>query len=172
MSPQSLRTRFSNDALDTASPARIVVMAFERLDRDLSGAVAAIEHRRLEHAHELLCHAQDLAHELLGMLDLDAWEHAPKLASIYRYVIELLVQANIRKSVTPANEARILLAELGDAFRQAATGVASPPNAGASVAPGSAASGAPSRFASPTNASAPAFAAPAARPAGSFSAVG
>jgi flagellar protein FliS len=124
MSPQSLQTRYRAEALSTASPARIVVMAFDRLDRDLAGAIAAIETRQVERSHELLCHAQDLVHELLGMLDLDVWEHAGTLASIYRYVIELLVSANVHKSIRPADEARTLLAELGDAFRQAAVSVA------------------------------------------------
>lgn len=124
MSPQSLRTRFSNEGLETASPARIVVMAYDRIDRDLAGAIVALEARDVQRSHDLLCHAQDLVHELHNMLDLDAWEHAGKLASIYRYVIDLLVQANVRKSVGEAGEARTLLAGLGDAFRQAAAGPA------------------------------------------------
>ena len=120
MSSQSLRNRFSNDGLETASPARIVVMAYDRIDRDLAGAIVALDARDVQRSHDLLCHAQDLVHELHNMLDLDAWEHAGKLASIYRYVIDLLVQANVRKSVGEAAEARTLLAGLGDAFRQAA----------------------------------------------------
>jgi flagellar secretion chaperone FliS len=124
MSPQSLRTKFSNDGLETASPARIVVMAYDRLERDLAGALVALEARDLQRSHELLCHAQDLVHELLNMLDLDIWEHAGTLASIYRYVIDLLVQANVRKGTKEASEARTLLAGLGDAFRQAAAGPA------------------------------------------------
>ncbi len=121
MLPTSPRHRFSADALDTASPAKIVVMAFDRLERDLAGAVVAIEAKQIERSHELLVHAQDLVHELLYMLDQDAWEHAPKLASIYAYVIDLLTQANVRKSVKQVAEARTLLADIGDGFRQAAT---------------------------------------------------
>ena len=120
MSSQSLRAKFTQGGLETASPAKIVVMAFDRLDRDLAGAIVALELRSHERSHELLCHAQDLTFELLCMLDLEAWEHAPKLASIYRYVIELLTSANVHKTVKEANEARSLLAGMGDAFRQAA----------------------------------------------------
>jgi flagellar secretion chaperone FliS len=120
MSPQSLRAKFTDGGLETASPAKVVVMAYDRLDRDLAGALVALESRDIERSHELLVHAQDLVHELLCMLDLDVWEHAPKLASIYQYVNELLTTANVRKSTAEANEARTLLAGLGDAFRQAA----------------------------------------------------
>jgi len=126
MSPQSLRARFTDGGLETASPARIVVMAYDRLDRDLAGALMAVEARQIERSHELLVHAQDLTNELLHMLDLDAWEHAAQLASIYRYVIDLLTTANVHKSAKEIDQARTLLAGLGDAFRQAAVGAAAP----------------------------------------------
>jgi flagellar protein FliS len=129
MSPQSLQTRYRAEALGTASPARIVVMAYDRLDRDLAGASAAIDARDIERSHDLLAHAQALVMELHDMLDLDAWEHAPRLASIYQYVHELLVRANVKKSTHEVGEARTLLAGLGDAFRQAAVQVASSPAA-------------------------------------------
>ena len=124
MSPQSLRARFTDGGLETASPSKIVVMAYDRLDRDLAGALVAIEARKIERSHELLIHAQDLTNELLCMLDLDAWEHSAQLASIYQYVIDLLTAANVRKSAMEINEARTLLAGLGDAFRQAAVSAA------------------------------------------------
>ncbi len=116
---QSLRERFTSGALDTASGPRVVVMAYERLDRDIAGALSALAEGDLAKAHELLCHAQDLVHELNGMLDVDAWEHGPSLAAIYRYVIVRLTEANMTKLASPATEARNLLAELGDAFRTA-----------------------------------------------------
>jgi len=130
MSPQSLRARFTSGGLDTASPAKIVVMAFDRLDRDLAGATVAMEAHRVEQSHELLVHAQELVNELLCMLDLDAWEHAVQLAAIYRYVIELLVTANVRKDAKLVGDARTLLAGLGEAFKQAAVQSASPPASG------------------------------------------
>lgn len=138
-------------------------MAYDRLDRDLAGALVALESRAIERSHELLVHAQDLVHELLCMLDLDAWEHAPQLASIYRYVIELLTAANVRKTVKEVKEARTLLAGLGDAFRQAASMAAAPATATAdtqvTAAPGAAAS----KFANPGPAKSGALAAPVIR---------
>ncbi len=134
MSSQSLRARFTDGGLETASPARVVVMAYDRLDRDLAGALVAVEARQIERSHELLVHAQDLTNELLCMLDLDAWEHAAQLASIYRYVIDLLTTANVHKSAKEINEARTLLAGLGDAFRQAAVSAAAPAVAAAPAA--------------------------------------
>ena len=83
-SSQALRARFTDGALSTASGPRVVVMAYDRLDRDLAGAIAALEMKDITTSHQLLVHAQDLVHELLFMLDLDVWEHASTLAAIYR----------------------------------------------------------------------------------------
>jgi len=116
---QSLRERFTTGALDTASGPKVVVMAYDRIDRDIASAISALADGNLASAHELFCHAQDLVHELNGMLDVDAWEHGASLAAIYRYVIVRLTEANMTKSASPATEARNLLGELGDAFRQA-----------------------------------------------------
>ncbi|MGD9999346.1 MAG: flagellar export chaperone FliS [Ilumatobacteraceae bacterium] len=123
----ALRSRFTEGALDTASGPKVIQLCYERLDRDLDGALIAIERRDIPASHELLCHAQDIVHELLCMLDLDRWEHAAALASIYRYVLELLTDANVRKHAEPAREARHLLGELGDAFRAGAAAVPAEP---------------------------------------------
>jgi flagellar protein FliS len=117
---QTLRGRFTQEGLSTASGPRIVVMCFDRLDRDLGEAIAALADRDTGRSHELLCHAQDIVHELQCMLDVDAWEHAAGLSSIYEYVGDLLMKANIAKKPAGVIESRRLLAELGDAFRQAA----------------------------------------------------
>ena len=124
---QSARDRFVSGALATASGSKVIEMAYDRLDRDLSNALAAIEARQVEPAHAALTHAQDLVSELLLMLDTPAWEHAPSLASIYRYVIELLTFANVKKSPVEVQQARFLLGELGTAFAQAAAQVAPTP---------------------------------------------
>jgi flagellar biosynthetic protein FliS len=123
---QTLRGRFTEDGLTTASGPRIVVMCFDRLDRDLGEALGALNTHDTARSHELLCHAQDIVHELLFMLDLESWEHAATLAAIYRYVMELLTRSNVTKRQAEAIEARRLLAELGDAFRQASVGLATP----------------------------------------------
>lgn len=124
---QHLRNRFTDESLATASPARVVVMAYQRLDRDLTGALDALGSRDLERTNELLCHAQDLVAELDGMLDHEVWEHAASLSSIYRFVGELLTTANIAKRSEPVEQARTLLADLGSAFTEAASVAAASP---------------------------------------------
>jgi flagellar protein FliS len=125
-SAEMMRQRFRDDAVATASNERVVVMAFDRIDRDLAEALDALSRGDVSPAHGALCHAQALLCELQMMLDVKAWEHAPKLLAIYEYLITRLIHANITKTLAPVEEVRRLAAELGDAFRTAALAPAMP----------------------------------------------
>ena len=132
---ESKRERFISGGLLTTSGPKVLVMAFDRLDRDLLEAIGAIEQRSIEAAHQAFVHAQDIISELRMMLDLNAWEHAVSLDAVYRFVWDLLVQANVRKSIPQAQQARRLLSELGAAFAQAAGQVATSQAADVTVSP-------------------------------------
>lgn len=111
---------FSDDGLATASPARVLVKCFDRLDADLERAQTAIEAKDHEATNSLLAHAQDLLGEMVGMLDVEAWEHVDSLLAVYDYVLRLLAVGNIEKHPAPVREARHLVSEIGSAFRSAA----------------------------------------------------
>lgn len=119
--PASARNTYMNGGLATASPSRILELAFDRIDRDLATALDAIMRNEIERCHSALCHAQDLVIELHLMLDKDAWEHADALSSIYLYVLEVLTRANVRKSAADVRHARTVMAEIGQAFSLAAS---------------------------------------------------
>ena len=117
---EAARSRYAGDQLETASGTRIILLCFDRLDRDLAQAGSAIE--RSDHcaANSALAHAQDLLSELATMLDLQAWEHAGALLSIYDYLLRLLPVANATTSEALVREAAGIVGEIGAAFRIAA----------------------------------------------------
>lgn len=121
----NLRHQFQEDRLSTASNGTILTLCFDRLDRDLSVAREAISNADHFTTNDALGHAQDLLSELAGMLDTGAWEHANSLLTVYDYLLRLLAKANILKDDALVAEAQRLVAEIGDAFRQAA-GTATP----------------------------------------------
>jgi flagellar protein FliS len=118
-SANAARNRFSAGNLEGVSGPRIVVMCFDRLERDLTTAVAAIERSDHYEANTALAHAQDLIGELAGMLDTAAWEHAGSLLSIYDYLLRLLAVANMKKDEAKVREALRHVGELAEAFRAA-----------------------------------------------------
>jgi flagellar secretion chaperone FliS len=133
--PADARDRLAHGALTTASPARLVVLCFERIDRDLASALTGLGRRDNERVNRELCHAQELISVLLESLDREVWEHADRLASIYEYTLNRLVAANIAKDAGPINEVRGLLAPIGDAFREAERTVATAARQSTTFAP-------------------------------------
>ena len=121
------KQRFSTGNLDGASAPRIIVMCFDRLDRDLTMAVAAIERHDYFETNNSLGHAQDLLTEMALMLDTGAWEHAGSLLAIYDYLLRLLAVANAKKDAAMVREAMRHLAEIGATFREAERGLTAAP---------------------------------------------
>ncbi len=117
-----LRRRYGSDAVATASPARLVVMLYDRLVKDLHAASAAIEGRDIETSHGALVHAQDVVAELSSSLDLDAWPEGSSLAALYDFLTDRLIQANVTKDATLVAACIEVVEPLRDAWTEAAQG--------------------------------------------------
>ena len=98
MNRAKLADRYQQDGLATIPPSQLVVRLYERLQRDLEQARTAAQEGRVEAAHLLLVHAQDIVFELNVALDLEIWPEGAALAELYRYLTNRLVEANLRKS--------------------------------------------------------------------------
>ena len=118
---QDAAATYRDHAVTTASPAKLVVLIFQRLTLDLERALHALETDPSPHTH--LIHAQDLLVALLDALDLDAWEHAPQLANIYLTIHQNLITANIEKNPTLIRDNLDIITELTQAWTQAETQV-------------------------------------------------
>lgn len=118
-SSAALARRYGTDSVTTASPARLVVMLYDRLLRDLRTAAAALESRQIEASHHALIHAQEVLAELSGSLDLRLWPEGEPLARLYAYLQEQLVQANVHKDPTPVADCLEIVERLREAWSQA-----------------------------------------------------
>ncbi len=87
--------RYSGDAVSTASPAKLVVLLYDRLVLDLARARQAQLDGKRPVANENLIHAQDIVAELLSSLDVTAWDGAPQLSRLYSWLIAEMVRANV-----------------------------------------------------------------------------
>ncbi|HEX2903048.1 MAG TPA: flagellar export chaperone FliS [Jatrophihabitans sp.] len=89
MPADALRARYLADAVATATPARRIVLLYDRLWLDIQRAQAASDAG--EPARDHLQHAQQIIAELLGSLDLAGWPGGANLASLYAYVLNELI---------------------------------------------------------------------------------
>ena len=118
--PATVRSRYASDAVTTASPARLLIMLFDRLLRDLAVSEQALAKRDSAAASAALLHAQAIVSELNIALDPSGWDGAASLSSLYLYVNERLIAANLTQDVSIVLECRDLLQPLRDAWMQAA----------------------------------------------------
>ncbi|GAA0243425.1 flagellar export chaperone FliS [Cryptosporangium japonicum] len=123
--PGAARARYLADSISTASPARLLVMLYDRLVQDIAQGEQAIRDGNRLLAGERLMHAQDIISELLATLDLTAWDGAENVAALYRWMLSELVQANIKQDAGKAASTLELANELRDAWREAAMAVGS-----------------------------------------------
>ncbi len=120
----AIRARYLADSIATASPAKLLVMLYDRLVVDLNrGEQALIAGDRPE-ANTHLKHAQDIVTELHVSLDLQAWDGAAGLASLYTFVETELINANIRGDAAKVAVVRDLIEPLRDTWREAIAAVA------------------------------------------------
>ncbi len=127
MSIQMMRDRYLGDNVTTASPAKLVTMLYDRLLRDLTQAEAGLASNDLAAVNEQLVHAQEIVWELTAGLDPTKWAGGPALASLYQFLLDELIAANVGKNAELIVACRILVAPLRDAWHQAAAEVASSP---------------------------------------------
>lgn len=115
--------RYLEDGMAVTPKPQLVVRLYERLLRDLNDAAEAMAENKIEGAHLALVHAQDIVHELNMALDLDAWDGAANLRSIYTHLTSQLIQANVDKNVATLMHCISLVEPLSEAWQEAALAV-------------------------------------------------
>ena len=119
MNPNA-RAAYMDASVATASPARLLVMLFDRLRLDIGRALEAQVNGHHHTAHHQLLHAQDIVMELRVSLKPELFDGGPALAKLYEYLHGQLVQANIKRDPALTTECQLLAVQLGDTWREAA----------------------------------------------------
>lgn len=114
-------TAYQREAILSASPARLLVMLYDRLLVDLARAESAQGAEDWDTARKNLLHAQDIIASLSGSLDIGAWDGAESLLGIYTYAGTALTNANIHHNIELTRECIALLEPLRQSWHEAAT---------------------------------------------------
>jgi flagellar protein FliS len=112
-----VRARFLRDRVLTASPAQRVVMLYDRLLLDLRLA-ASVDDRFDAGPH--VSHALQVLAELHGSLDVTHGGPAENLSAIYGYLIGRLLEARMSGDLADLPTATTIVADLREAWAQAA----------------------------------------------------
>lgn len=109
--------RYLETAVETASPARLIVMLYDGAIRFINTAIDAMQNRQYDQQNYYLQRAQKILAELISSLDFTrGGEIAENLFRLYTYMYNQLVEANLQDSVERAQHVVNLLAELRKAW--------------------------------------------------------
>jgi len=114
------RTAYVGASIQTASPARLLVMLCERLVLDVERGLTAQEAGDHQEAHRQLVHAQDIVAELSSSLRPEQFDGGQQLAALYNYLLGRLVHANVRRDTAATTESLTLATQICDTWRTAA----------------------------------------------------
>jgi flagellar protein FliS len=126
------KARYTSDAAETVSPARLLTMLYDRLVSDLLLAEEAMTIGDPKTTGERLGSAQAILLELHATLDTTAWSGAEALDQLYLWIVPELMRARIANDPGKIAECRALLEPLRDAWHQALSGAS--PTTGADPA--------------------------------------
>ena len=114
------KNAYVDNSVSTASPERLLVMLCDRLVLDVQRAIEAQRDRDHMEAHSQLVHAQEVVIHLRSTLRVEAWEGGPGLASLYDWLHNELIRANISKDVAVTEGCLSIVTNLADTWRTAA----------------------------------------------------
>lgn len=124
MSAYNTALRQANQAyggaqVSTAPQKKLILMLYDGVIQNLNMAVAALEDRNLQTAHQKILKGQLIIEELMVTLNFDeGGDIAKDLYKLYEYFHWSLVQANIKKDPVQLIEIRQYLEELRGSWQQ------------------------------------------------------
>ncbi len=110
---------YQRTQVDTASPARLVVMLYDGAIRLLRQGQTAMQQRDREKQNHYLVRAQRIITELASSLDMEAGgDIAANLMALYQFMHEQLVLANLQDDMDRVQKVREMLESLREAWAQ------------------------------------------------------
>ncbi|MDQ6422498.1 flagellar export chaperone FliS [Paenibacillus sp. LHD-117] len=113
------RNKYLETTVQTASPAQLLIMLYDGAIRFCRQGIEAIKSNQNAEANTNLLKTQNIVSEFIITLDRKS-PMADELLSLYEYFNSRLIEANLKKSVEPAQEVLDYLIELKETWIQAA----------------------------------------------------
>ncbi len=125
--PPNPRNAYLQASIATAGPQALLLMLCDRLVLDVQRAAAAQLGADVPETHHHLVHAQAIVTELATSLDPDGFKGGHQLAELYRYLLSVLVTANVTKDPRRIAEGLRLSTSIAGIWHEAAAVLARPP---------------------------------------------
>lgn len=108
---------YANNKILTASPAEVTLMLYEGAIKFCNIAIIAIDNGEMEKAHVNIKKTQRIIEEFRNTLD-HKYEVAKDFDRIYVYLLQRLVEANIKKDKSILEEVNMHLRSVRDTWKE------------------------------------------------------
>ncbi|RKD32340.1 flagellar export chaperone FliS [Thermohalobacter berrensis] len=110
--------QYQQNSIMTASPEELTLMLYNGAIKFIKQGKIFIEQNNMEKANNSIIRAQDIISELNITLNMD-YEISKNLRSLYTFILDRLMQANIKKDISILDEVLPLIEELRDTWQEA-----------------------------------------------------
>lgn len=110
--------KYQQAQTQTASKPKLLIMLYDGAIRFVKAGIEGIRTKNVEMANNNLCKAQAIVHELVSSLNFD-YPISSELVRVYEYMLNRLIEANVKKSSEPAEEVLEYLNDLREAWIEA-----------------------------------------------------
>ena len=108
---------YENNAVTTASPAELTLMLYNGCLKFIKQGKAAIENNDIQSKNTNLQKAQNIISELMITLNRDV-SLSQNLESLYEYIHNRLIQANLNSDIEILNEVEGFVTDFRDTWKQ------------------------------------------------------
>jgi flagellar protein FliS len=112
------RNHYLTTQINTATPGELTLLLFNGSIKFMKQAIDAIEHKNYSEKNINLVRSQDIIDELLITLNME-YEISKNLASLYIFMKESLITANLKLDKVPVQNCIGLMTELRDTWVEA-----------------------------------------------------
>lgn len=110
--------KYQQNTVFTAPKEDLTLMLYEGALKFANQAIYALEDKDLEKTNHLVLRVQAIIRELQLTLNMN-FEISKQLAAMYDYIFELLIAGNMEKNVKKLEEARDLIRDFRDIWKEA-----------------------------------------------------
>ncbi len=117
--------QYKKATVETVAPEKLLLMLYEGAIKFIDNAQKGIEARDVNLAHQQIIKTEQIILELMSTLKME-YELSQGLLTLYEYLYQQLVQANIKKDIMLLEEVKGFLVELRDTWVEAIKSLKTP----------------------------------------------
>lgn len=115
---QNAAQTYQSNQVTTATPADLTLMLYNGAIKFIKQTKSAIDEKNVAKAHESSLKVQNILYELMSTLNKD-YEISKEFLTLYEYMLQRTIEANIRKDITILSEVEDLFVQFRDTWKEA-----------------------------------------------------